>query len=180
MEFSEVVKERRSIRKFINKKIEREKIENIIKMASYAPSWKNTQISRYTVIEDRKCINKIAQDCVLDFEFNRNIIKNAPMIIVISTISQRSGYEKDGSFSTSKGDRWEMFDAGIATQTFCLAACNEGVGSVVMGIFDEEKLHEVLNLPENQKVAAILALGYSDEKPIMPRRKDLEELITYI
>ena len=149
-------------------------------MASYAPSWKNTQISRYTVIEDRKCINKIAQDCVLDFEFNRNIIKNAPMIIVISTISQRSGYEKDGSFSTSKGDRWEMFDAGIATQTFCLAACNEGVGSVVMGIFDEEKLHEVLNLPENQKVAAILALGYSDEKPIMPRRKDLEELITYI
>lgn len=180
MEFSEVVKGRRSIRKFINKKIEREKIEKIIRMASYSPSWKNTQISRYTVIEDRKYINEIAQNCVLDFEFNRNVIKNAPMIIVISTITQRSGYEKDGSYSTSKGDGWEMFDAGIAAQTFCLSAYNEGLGSVVMGIFDEEKLREVLNLPENQKVAAILALGYSDENPIMPRRKDVDELVTYI
>lgn len=180
MEFVEVVKGRRSIRKFVNKQVEREKVETIIKMASYAPSWKNTQISRYTVIEDRKCINEIAQNCVLNFEFNSNIIKNAPIVVVISTINGRSGYERDGSFSTSKKDKWEMFDAGIAAQTFCLSAYNEGLGSVVMGVFDEEKLHGVLNLPDNQKIAAVLAVGYPDENPIIPRRKDLEELISYI
>ena len=180
MEFSEVVTGRRSVRKFVNKKVEREKIENIVKMASCAPSWKNTQVSRYTVVENRKYINDIAQNCVLDFEFNKNIIKSAPVIVVVSFIKERSGYERDGSFSTSKEDRWEMFDAGIATQTFCLSAYEEGLGTVVMGIFDENKIHDALNLPENQKVGAILALGYPDENPIMPKRKSVEELVSYI
>lgn len=180
MEFEEIVKERRSIRKFINKCVERDKIENVIKMASYSPSWKNTQIARYTVVEERKIIKEIAENCVMNFEFNSNIIKNAPMIVIISTISGRSGFERDGSFSTSKGDGWEMFDAGIAAQTFCLAAYNYGLGSVIMGIFDEAKLHNLLELPENQSIAAILAVGYSDEKPIMPKRKDVKELVTYI
>lgn len=180
MDFEEIVKGRRSIRKFINKRVERDKIENVIKLASYAPSWKNTQISRYTVVEDRKCIKEIAENCVMDFEFNSNIIKNAPMIIIISTVSGRSGFERDGSFSTSKGDRWEMFDAGIAAQTFCLSAYNYGLGSVIMGIFDEKKLHSLLDIPENQSVAAMIAIGYSDEKPIMPKRKLVEELVNYI
>lgn len=180
MEFEEIVKGRRSTRKFINKCVERDKIENVIKMASYAPSWKNTQIVRYTVIEERKIIKEIAENCVMNFEFNSNIIKNAPMIVIISTISGRSGFERDGSFSTSKGDRWEMFDAGIAAQTFCLSAYNHGLGSVIMGIFDEKKLHTLLELPENQNIAAILAVGYSDENPVMPKRKEVQELVTYI
>lgn len=180
MEFEEVVKGRRSVRKFINKSVEHDKIENVIKMASYAPSWKNTQAVRYTVVEERKIIKEIAENCVMNFEFNSNIIKHAPMIVIISTISGRSGFERDGSFSTSKGDKWEMFDAGIAAQTFCLSAYNHGLGSVIMGIFDEEKLHNLLNLPENQNIAAILAVGYSDESPIMPKRKDVKEIVNYI
>ncbi len=56
-----------------------------------------------------------------------------------------SGYEHDGTFSTPQNDRWEVFDAGIATQTFCLAAHAKGVGSVILGIFDEEKIHQYVS-----------------------------------
>ena len=89
MEFTEVVKERRSVRKFINKRVEREKFESIVKIASYAPSWKNTQTTRYIFVEDRKIIKEIAENCVMGFEFNSNIIKNAPAVVVLSNIKGR-------------------------------------------------------------------------------------------
>jgi nitroreductase len=94
-------------------------------------------------------------------------------------IAGRSGYERDGSFSTGKEDRWEIFDAGIATQTFCLAAYNEGLGTVIMGYFDEKEVSKVVDLPEGQKLAAMVAIGVPDETPDMPRRKSVEELLTY-
>lgn len=180
MEFLECVKERRSIRKFKNIKVEHEKFETIIKLASFSPSWKNTQITGYCIIKDENIKNAIADNCTLGFEHNRSIIKNAPAIIVVTMESLISGYEKDGSFTTSKGDRWEMFDAGISTQTLCLAAHSEGLGSVVLGIFDEEEIIKEINLSKNKKVAALVAIGYPDEQPAMRKRKDVDELISYI
>ena len=68
METIKCIKERRSIRKFKDEKVDKEIIREIIEAASYAPSWKNSQISRYIVIEDRNIIDKIADECVLGFE----------------------------------------------------------------------------------------------------------------
>ena len=69
------------------------------------------------------------------FEWNTGIILGAPVLVVLASVPGKSGYEKDGAYSTSKKDKWEMFDAGIAAQTFQLAAHECGIGSVVMGIF---------------------------------------------
>ena len=88
--------------------------------------------------------------------------------------------EKDGSATTSKGADWGVFDTGIATQTFCLAARDKGIGTVIMGIFDEDKVSEVIPVPEGQKVAALIAMGYPDEEPKAPRRKTVEDLVTYL
>lgn len=180
MDFIECVKERRSVRKFKNIKVEHEKFETIIKLASFSPSWKNSQITGYCIVEDNDVKNNIADNCTLGCEHNSGIIKNAPAIIVVTMESFISGYEKDGSFTTSKGDRWEMFDAGISTQTLCLAAHSEGLGSVVLGIIDEEEIIKAINLPKNKKVAALVAIGYPDEEPVMPKRKDIDKLLTYI
>ena len=73
-----------------------------------------------------------------------------------------------------------MYDAGIATQTFCLAAHDKGVGSVILGIFDEAKVAEAINLDEKQKVAALVAVGYADEQPDAPKRKTVEELVKFV
>ena len=100
--------------------------------------------------------------------------------MVITTVNSRSGYERDGSFSTSKETHWQSFDAGIATQTFCLAAHEAGLGTVIMGIYDEKKVIDALNIPEGQSVSALVALGYPAENPEAPKRKGTEQLLSFI
>ena len=72
-----------------------------------------------------------------------------------------------------------MFDAGVATQTFCLAAHNYGVGSVIMGIFDYDKVAELIEMPETQEMTALIAIGYPDEEPEAPKRKSVADLVSY-
>lgn len=72
-----------------------------------------------------------------------------------------------------------MFDAGIATQSFCLAAHEQGIGSVVLGIFDEAKAASLLDLPEDRELIALVPIGYPAEEPIAPKRKGVEELLSF-
>lgn len=180
MEALECIKTRRSIRKFKEEAVSHDTIDAIIAAAAMAPSWKNTQISRYNIIENRNILNDIADNCVLDFEYNQKTIKRAPQLVVVSMIEKRCGYEKDGSFTTSKEDRWEMFDAGIASQTFCLAAHDMGIGTVILGIFDEDKVAKAINLPEGQRVAALIAMGHPAQECEAPKRKGVKELVRYL
>ncbi len=179
MDFLECVKGRRSVRKFKDTKIGHDVLLRVVEYSSFSPSWKNSQTARYIVVEDRDILDKIADDCLNGFVFNANTIKQAPALVLVTYVTGRSGYEKDGSFSTSKGDRWEMFDAGIASQTFSLAAFNEGLGCVIFGIFNEEKVSEVVGIPKDQKLATMIAIGYPDEEPAMPKRKSVEELVEF-
>ncbi len=180
MEALECIKTRRSIRKFKEEAVAHDTISSIIEAASMAPSWKNTQITRYHIVENKEIKQEIADNCVLDFEFNQKTINRAPQLVVVSMIEKRCGYERDGSFSTSKEDRWEMYDAGIASQTFCLAAHDMGVGTVILGIFDEDKVANAISLPEGQKVAALIAMGYPGQECEAPKRKTVEDLLNYI
>lgn len=168
---------RRSIRKFKNEKIDHSLLESIISTASFSPSWKNTQITRYIAIEDTSIIQKIADDFTP--EFNANIVRQVSTLIAVTFIKGRCGFERDGSFSTKKGDRWQMFDVGAACQTFCLAAHEAGLGTVIMGIWDEDGITELLDIRETQELAALIAIGYPDISPEAPRRKSVEDLLTY-
>ena len=181
MEAIKCIKERRSIRTFKAEKVERDIVGEIVAAAAYAPSWKNTQITRYMVVEDEAVKTKIAEECVLGFAYNTNTIKRAPQLVVVTYVPGLSGFERDGSYTTSKEDRWESFDTGIATQTFCLAAHDKGVGTVILGIFDDDKVKEAAGVPEGQKVAALIAMGYPEgEIPAAPKRKEAGELVMYV
>lgn len=182
MDLIKGIKERRSVRKFKEEKIPREVITEIVETARFAPSWKNTQIVRYIVIDDKEKIAELASDkCTYGFTYNIKTLAGAAAIAVLTYVEGVSGYEKDGSFSTQKGDRWQMFDAGIAAQTFCLAACEKGIGTVIQGYFDEEEIKNVLGIPENQKIGAVIPMGYPLEGEIKaPPRKDASELLTFI
>ncbi len=177
MKTTDCIVGRRSIRKYKNDKISHSLLESIISTASFSPSWKNTQITRYIAIEDTSIIKKIADDFIP--EFNANIIRQVSTLIAVTFVKGRCGFERDGSFSTKKGDRWQMFDVGVACQTFCLAAHEAGLGTVIMGIFDEDGITELLDIPETQELAALIAIGYPDISPEAPRRKSVEELLTY-
>ena len=176
MTANECIRNRRSIRKFTERPVSHELLAHIVETASYAPSWKNTQITRYIAVEGEK---KAALAKCTDWSGNTAIMENAPMVIAVTLIKGRCGYERDGSFSTSKGDHWQMFDAGIASEAFCLAACEQGLGTVIMGLFQEEEAARLLNLPEDRELAALIAIGYPAESPAAPKRKTVEELLSY-
>ena len=180
MEFADGIKGRRSIRKFQDKKVPREVIEEIVEMARFAPSWKNSQTARYIVIDNKETIDRLAtDDCVMNFSKNVNTLSGAPAVVLLTVVEGKAGFEPDGSFSTAKGDRWEMFDAGIAAQTFCLAAYEKGVGTVIMGIFDEKKIAEIVHIPEGEKIAAVIPMGYSAGPVKTPARKEVDEILRF-
>ena len=162
MELEQAILERRSVRKFTAEPIPHETMEQIVRLASYAPSWKNTQTVRYTVVEDRALLDRCAA------------------LAVQSVVTGLSGYEPDGSYSTSKKDGWEMYDAGISAQTFCLAAHGLGVGTVIMGICDDARTAALLQLPAGERVTALIAMGYPESAALQaPPRKDVDELLRY-
>lgn len=179
METIECIKTRRSVRKFTDRPVTKEVLTDIISAAAMSPSWKNTQTSRWNIITDRKLIEEIAADAVLGFDKNAKTIGRCTCLAVQSAVTGLAGYEPDGSFTTDKKDGWEMYDAGIAAQTFCLAAHNFGVGSVIMGIIDDIKLAELLHIPENERIIAAIALGYPEFEPKMPPKKTAEEIARF-
>lgn len=179
MKTIECIKSRRSIRKFEDTPVDKKTLESLVEAASYAPSWKNTQVVRYTAVTNASIKERIAKNCVMDFVGNETIIRACPVLIIVSFVHGISGYEKSGESSTSKEDRWEVFDAGVAAQTFCLAAWDKGLGTVIMGVFDAEKVSREAGIPNGETVAALIALGYPGIAPKAPHRKSPEELITW-
>lgn len=179
MDFLKCVQERRSVRKYKPEEVEDSVLENIVGTAAYAPSWKNTQTTRYIVVKNKAMIQELADNCVMDFTYNQKTMYNAPALILVTTITGRSGFERDGSYSTSKETHWESFDAGIATQTLCLAAHANGLGTVIMGIFDEAKVIEAADIPDGQQLSAIVAIGWPADEPAMPKRKSVDDLLDY-
>ncbi len=180
MELKEAITSRKSIRKFKEQEIGKETLERIVDVARFAPSWKNVQPAEYVVVRDKDIKQKLATECVNGFEYNTKTMQRADAICVVVINTGLSGFEKDGSFSTSKEDRWEVFDAGLATMLFTLAAHDEGIGSVILGIFDEAKVGEVIGLKEGQKAAALIALGYPDQDPDPRPRKETKDLLKVI
>ena len=174
----EAITTRRSVRQFLDKPVENEKIEEIIAASAFSPSWKNTQTVRYIAVVDAAAKEIIATKMLPSF--NAANARSAPVLIAMVTQTGRCGYERDGSFTTKKEDRWQYVDAGIACQTFCLAAHELGLSTVIMGIYDEEKLPGFLGLKDDQILTAIIALGYAANEPICPKRKSVEELLRYI
>ncbi|MGN0386511.1 MAG: nitroreductase family protein [Lachnospiraceae bacterium] len=178
MTANECIKGRRSIRAFQDRAVGHELIANIVETASFAPSWKNTQVARYIAVEGA-LKDQVAEECTGAYARNGEIIKEAPMLIAVTMVTGRSGFERDGSFSTTKGTGWQMFDSGVASEAFCLAAYEQGLGTVIMGIFDEAKAASLLGIPEGQELVCLIPIGYPAESPAAPKRKTVEDLLTF-
>ncbi len=177
MKVVEAIKNRRSIRSFRDQKVSKETMISIIETSKYAPTWNHFQIVRYNVIEDKDMIGKIAQEALLDFRHNMGIVEGAAGIMIMSHVAGKSGRFPGIQKSA---EEWEMFDAGCAAQSFSLAAYAHGVGSVILGAFDQEKLAKIINLPENEVVSTIIPFGYEVEHPATPPRKSITEVARFL
>ena len=177
MEAMENIYTRRSVRAYADRPVTRKTLDRVLSAALMAPSWKNTQTAGYLVIQTPEMKEKL-MECLP--AYNARTVSTAPVVVVMTTRKSRCGYERDCSYSTKKGDRWEMFDAGIACQTLCLAAWAQGLGTCIMGIYDEDQVPALLKVPEEQMVTALVAMGYPAESPEAPNRKSLEDKVQYV
>ena len=177
-----MIKERRSVRKYKDETVDRELMKEIVDISRWAPSWANFQIARYTLVDDEATIRKLATDAVKGFTYNINTLKNAHGVAVLSFVKGKSGKlnpEKE-DYATSKASVWEVFDAGIACQTFCLAAHAKGVGTCIFGVIDDDSISKIVGLPEDETVAALIVYGYETEHPKPTPRKPVDEILRFV
>jgi nitroreductase len=172
----ELIKSRRSIRRYKQDPISDDMLNKILEAAQWAPSWANTQCSRFVVIKDNARKEQIAS-LLNPTNPSVNAIKEAPVVIAVCGVKGVSGFYK-GQAATKKGD-WYMFDTAIAAEHICLMAHSLGLGTVHVGLFDEAKANELLNLPENMEVVEFIPVGYPAAESKTPPRKPLSDIVFY-
>ena len=179
MEFQKVIESRRSIRKYDpNQKVTMTQLREMIEAAMLAPSWKNSQTARYYCVVSEEMVSKVRTECLP--EFNANNSAGAGAFIVTAFVRNCAGYDNAGSPVNELGNGWGIYDLGLANENLLLKAEEMGLGTLVMGIRDEKKLRELLNIPEDETLVSVIAAGYADISPAMPARKALEDVAVFL
>lgn len=176
MDIMEAIKGRRSVRSYRPDPIPEETVHTVLEAVQWSPSWANTQCWEVVVVKDTETKRLLADTLSSTNPAHKGIMQ-APITLVLVGIKERAGFKK-GEAATDKGD-WYMFDCGIAMQNLCLAAHAEGLGTVIVGLFDAAKASEILQVPPGRAVVAMTPLGYPAVAPSPPKRKEIETFVFY-
>ncbi len=167
-------KQRRSIRRFEKKEIEENKLTEVLEAARWAPSWANSQCCELIVVKNDA--NKKQLSEIVSHKNPATLaIANAPVVIAVCAGLKKAGFYNDKPV-TRFGD-WFMYDLGLATQNICMAAHEQGLGTVIVGSFDHDKAKELLNVPDSHDVVVLVPLGYPDHEPKAPKRKSMADFV---
>ena len=175
-ELMDVIQGRRSIRRYQEKAVPDELLDKLLEAARWAPSWANSQCWHFVVVREEATKKKI-QETVSPRNPSSLAIGNAPVLLVVCGQLKRSGFYDD-QYPTKFGD-WFMYDLGLATQNLCLAAHESGLGTVIVGLFDHEKVGKIVGLPPEHEVLVLIPLGYPDHEPSPPKRLELEKFVHF-
>jgi nitroreductase len=167
MDIFQVIRDRRSIRKYKETPVEREKIEQVLDAARLAPSWKNLQCWRFMVLTDPEKRAKLL-DSFPDDTPGKKAIGMAPVVIVVCADPSESDVEN--------GIEYFVADTAIAFEHLCLAAHALGLGTCWMGWYDEARIKSSLGIPAAIRIVGITPLGYPDQEPKARPRKELGEI----
>ncbi len=177
MEFNQVIKERRSIRRYTTQKVEEKKIVALIEAAQLAPTWKNSQTGRYYVLREEASLKEFIEACLPPF--NKENVKDAPVIIVTTFKKDVSGFDKEANAVNEVGNGWGYYDLGLQNQNLVLKAVDLGLDTLIMGIRDENAIRAFLKVPEDEIIVSVISVGYRNINPDMPKRKALEDIIKW-
>jgi nitroreductase len=175
-EMLELILRRQSDRKYIDKPLEPEKLERIIEAGRMAPSACNAQPWKFVVVTDPALIGKLAEAASSKLTEINNFVRQAPVLIVIVREKPNFSSKLGG---TIKAKDYSHIDIGIASASICLQATAEGVGSCIIGWFDEKQVRKILGIPALKRVELIITLGYSSGDHRQKRRKPKEVTVSY-
>lgn len=160
MDVKEAIEKRRSIRAYKSHAISDSEIETLVEAARLAPSAKNLQPCKFVIVRDTAMKKKVAQACL-----GQMFIAQASAIFCCAVNENMS--------------RWTSIDTGIAMEHIALRATELGYGTCWIGVFDDAAVKEVLKIPTNLKVVALMPVGKANEKPETRPRKEPKEFVFY-
>lgn len=172
----ELIKSRQSDRKYSNKPVEREKLERIIEAGRMAPSACNAQPWKLIVVTDPELIKRIAEATSSKVIGINTFVSQAPVQIIIvrekPNLTSKIG-------ATIKEKDFSLMDIGIVSENICLQSQAEGIGSCMIGWFDEKKVRKLLGIPRVKRVELIITLGYSLSDKREKKRKPAADTVSF-
>ena len=166
MDVKTAIRTRRSIREYDPREVEEEKLMKVLESGRLSPSASNRQERRFIIIRDantRKALSEAAR--------NQKFLAEAPVVIAACSV------EKE--YVMSCGQLAYPIDTAIAVDHMTLAAVEEGLGTCWIGAFDEKKVKEILNIPDEIRVVTLLPIGYPSDIPRPTPRKSLDEIVMW-
>jgi nitroreductase len=174
-EMLELILRRQSDRKYSDKPVEAEKLERIIEAGRMAPSACNAQPWKFVVVTDTSLLQKLAEAASAKLLGMNGFVGQAPVILVIVREQPNLSSKVGG---TIKSKDYSHIDIGLATENICLQASAEGIGSCIIGWFDEKEVRKILNIPASKKVELLVTLGYSLSEHKQKKRKPKEATVS--
>jgi nitroreductase len=171
MDVLEAIEKRMSIRKFLDKEVEDEKIKQLIEAARMAPSGNNSQPWHFYVVKKGEVTEKLKQADI----FHQKLVYDAPVIIACST--DVGAYKKHVDGWDDSNEKRAIRDLSIASGFITLMATELGLGSCFIGWLKKEEIKKVLNIPEQYMVPYVILIGYADEDPDRRTRKSLADIM---
>lgn len=169
MTFLELAARRRSVRAYEDRPVPRDAIERCLEAARLAPSACNSQPWQFIVVDREPVRSELAQAAFSGVYAMNNFAAQAPVLIAVLTESSKFMALLAGKF---RGVQYSLIDIGIACAFLSLAAAEEGLGSCLLGWFNEKAIKKVLRLPQNSKIDILISLGYAaeNEKTVKKRK----------
>lgn len=169
----EIIKGRRSVRKYENKPVPEEILNQILESVKWAPSWANCQCWEVVIIRDPETKQKLQETFPPAGNPAVKAVVEAPVVLGLCAKMGISGYYKD-NVTTKFGD-WMMYDLGLCTQNICLMAHALGLGTVIVGLFNQDKAGKTINIPDGYELVSLIPLGYPAKSGSAPKRREVAE-----
>lgn len=170
MNFMDLVNKRDSARRYLDKPVPRELVDQCLEAARLAPSACNSQPWSFIIIDDREKINEIVDKTMSGLYSLNKFVKTAPVLIVAITENSVYYARMGGMF---RGVQYNLIDIGITCDHLTLRAAELDLGTCWLGWFNEKKLKKILDLPKSTQIDIVLSLGYPD--PAVPTRKKIRK-----
>lgn len=174
MDFSELIRIRQSDRRYAPRPVAREHILKCLEAARMAPSACNSQPWKFIVVDEPEKL-KAMSDAAIGLGMNKFTASVPVLIAVVQEPMNLSA--KAGALAKNKD--YSMMDLGMAVEHFCLQAAELGLGTCIMGWFDEKKIKKLLGVPRNRRLQLLISLGYPDAPTRAKVRKPLEEISSW-
>jgi len=176
--FIDLIQQRQSDRKYSPRPVEEEKLLLCLEAGRLAPSASNSQPWTFVLINEPALLKEMAKAAVGPLKSFNKFAKQAPIILAIVMEKPKIITEVGGRI---KKKEYPLIDVGITAEHICLQAAELGLGSCMLGWFDEEKVKTLLSIPEEKNVPLLITLGYTPEdyKQRKKIRKNFESIVKF-